>query len=54
MAGKAVEVRPGQTPMSVAPIREPDEPVPDFLSEIIATRTTVTIRFQGESSIHMI
>jgi len=51
MAGKAVEVLPGKAPLSVAPVREPDEPVPDFLSEIIATRTTVTIRFQGESSI---
>lgn len=51
MAGKAVEVFPGKAPLSVAPVREPDEPVPDFLSEIVATRTTVTVRFQGESSI---
>jgi len=51
MAGKAVEVLPGKAPTSVAPIREPDAPVPSFVSEIVATRTTVTIWFQEASSI---
>lgn len=51
MVGKEVEVLPGEAPVSVAPIREPEEPVPSFLAEIVATRTKVTIRFQGASLI---
>jgi hypothetical protein len=48
IAGEGIEVLGGKLPPSKAPLRDEDEPVPEFLADIVATREAVTIRFQTQ------